>query len=115
MNLVVERGTERGLSHTCQFQARLIRLVFDGNQPVLPLGSRVSLLSELAGRRDRLINQYAYRESGCLTALALLVPSWGLSARGVKGIAIVTQRVHSRSALPGAPIGKRRMYVKKQK
>ena len=43
---------------------------------------RVSLLSELAGRGERLINMHI--ESGWLTA-APLVLSWGLSSRGGKG------------------------------
>ncbi|KAK4412280.1 hypothetical protein Salat_2979600, partial [Sesamum alatum] len=45
-------------------------------QPLLPLG-RVSLLSELAGRGDQLINMNL--ESGWLIAASL---SWRLSGRG---------------------------------
>ena len=53
--------TERVLSHTCKLLDDGMRsLVFGRNQPLLPLG-RVSILSELAGRSDRLINMQ-YRE-----------------------------------------------------
>ncbi|GAU48488.1 hypothetical protein TSUD_291730 [Trifolium subterraneum] len=52
------------------------RSLVAGIVQLLPLG-RVSLLSELAGRGDRLINMNL--ESGWLTAAPL---SWRLSGRG---------------------------------
>ncbi|KAK7297730.1 hypothetical protein VNO77_47728 [Canavalia gladiata] len=70
-----ERQTERQ-SYLLTPRMRSRSLVFGRKSSLLPLG-RVSLLSELAGRGDRLINMNL--ESGWLTAAPL---SWRLSGRG---------------------------------
>lgn len=93
--LVVETRRDR------QREDSLILANFEnlaGIVEALPLG-RVSILSELAGRGDRLINMHI--ESGWFTA-APLVLSWRLSGRGGKERGLLSS--------PFPPV-----YVKKKK